>query len=151
MVLQAAIAALLTRLGAGTMIPLGAVVAGRAEEEFADLVGCFVNTLVVPIDTSGEPSFRELVDRVFELDMAAYENQDLPFERLVAELTPDRWLNRHPVFQVMLAYEVRDLQQPSLGDLGLKLDELVVVGLLALSLSILLVGHSQVVPTRSTL
>ncbi|WP_190126633.1 non-ribosomal peptide synthetase, partial [Streptomyces inusitatus] len=104
MVAHAAVAALLHRLGAGEDIPLGSPVSGRGEAAVDELVGFFLNTLVLRADLSGDPTFAELVARVRDTGLAAFENADLPLERVVEAVGPARSQSRNPLFQTMVTY-----------------------------------------------
>ena len=105
MVLLAAWGALLGRFSGEERLLVGTPIAGRTLSETEGLVGLFVNTLALPVDLSGDPPFAELVGRVRDACLAAYAAQELPFERLVEALAPERSLARSPLVQVTFALQ----------------------------------------------
>jgi amino acid adenylation domain-containing protein len=105
MTLLASFQTLLFRYTGQADLVLGTPIAGRNRSETERLVGYFTNTLVLRIDLSGDPTFRELLGRVRRTALDAFDHQDLPFEKLVEELNPQRDLSRSPLFQVMFVYQ----------------------------------------------
>ncbi|MCC5641838.1 amino acid adenylation domain-containing protein [Nostoc sp. CHAB 5824] len=103
MTLLAAFKVLLHRYTGQEDILVGSPIAGRNQVETEGLMGLFVNTLVMRTDLSGNPSFREILDQVRQVALGAYDHQDLPFEKLVEELKPERDRSHSPLFQVMFA------------------------------------------------
>src|ERR1700690_2390292 len=105
MILLAAFLTLLWRYTTQEAILIGTPIAGRNEVELENVVGLFVNTLILRAAFSGDPSFRELLQQVRSTALEAYANQDVPFEKLVEELKPQRTLSHTPLFQVMLVLQ----------------------------------------------
>ncbi|MFD7615316.1 condensation domain-containing protein, partial [Streptomyces sp. NPDC059828] len=104
-VLHAGLAGFLHRLGAGSDIAVGSPVAGRSDVAMDELVGCFLNTVVIRTDLTGAPSFEALVDRARAEVLAALDHQDVPFEKVVDAVSPTRSPARHPLFQTMLSLQ----------------------------------------------
>ncbi|HVG11011.1 MAG TPA: amino acid adenylation domain-containing protein, partial [Thermoanaerobaculia bacterium] len=124
MTLLAAFQVLLARLSGQDLVVVGSPVANRSRVETEGLIGFFLNTLPLAGDLCGDPSFPDLLVRVRETALGAYAHQDLPFERLVTELTPERSLSHAPVFQVLLA--LQNVQLPAFELPGLTLEQLAV-------------------------
>ncbi|AKJ15828.1 peptide synthetase (plasmid) [Streptomyces incarnatus] len=118
MVLQAALAVLLRKLGGGDDVTIGSPIAGRTDEALADMIGFFVNTQVLRADLSGNPTFTDLLAQVRDKALTAYEYQDLPFDLLVEAINPERSAAYQPLFQVMFAWQ--SYQKPDLDIPGLK-------------------------------
>ncbi|MEA2693633.1 MAG: hypothetical protein QOJ16_3020, partial [Acidobacteriota bacterium] len=113
--------ALLARSTGQLDIVVGTPIAGRTRTEIEGLIGVFVNTLVLRTDLSGRPGFAELLGRVRETALAAYGHQELPFEKLVAELAPERRLDHTPLFQAMFVFDERAVPPGSAELSGLRL------------------------------
>ncbi len=118
MTLLATFQALLSRYSGQEDIAIGSPIANRSRMELEGLIGFFVNTLVMRTKLDGNPSFRELLGRVKETTLGAYAHQDVPFEKLVKEMNPERDASRNPLFQVMMVLQNandRNLELPGLS------------------------------------
>jgi len=113
MTLLAAFKVLLYRYTSQEQIAVGVPIANRNRREIEGLIGFFVNSLVMYTELNGEPSFLEVLNRVKQTALEAYSHQDLPFEKLVEELQPERSLSQHPLFQVMFALQQSEVAKPS--------------------------------------
>jgi amino acid adenylation domain-containing protein len=123
MTLLAGFTALLGRFAGSEDVAVGMAIANRTRREVEGLIGFFVNTLVLRTDLSGTPGFAQLVGRVRETSLASYAHQDLPFERLVEELQPERSLSRNPLIQVMCGYQNFPRAEMEVRGLALSLPE----------------------------
>ncbi|WP_009631986.1 non-ribosomal peptide synthetase [Synechocystis sp. PCC 7509] len=119
MTLLAAFQALLCRYTGQTDIAVGSPIANRNRRELEDAIGFFANSLVIRTDLSNNPSFKELLARVKQVAVGAYAHQDLPFEKLVEQLHPERSLNQNPLFQVVFALQNAPIEQLELPGLTL--------------------------------
>ncbi|WP_216900140.1 non-ribosomal peptide synthetase, partial [Nocardia alni] len=128
MVVHAALATLLARMCGGSDIAVGTPIAGRGAAALDDLIGMFVNTLTLRTEVDRSGSFAALVQRVREVDLSAFDNADVPFERVVELVAPGRDAARNPLFQVMLSFQNTtqpSLELPGLTISGLELEEVV--------------------------
>lgn len=123
MTMLAAFQTLLYRYTQQEDIVVGSPIANRNRSELEGLIGFFVNSLVLRTDFSGKPTFRELLNRVREVTLGAYSHQDLPFEKLVEELHPERDLSRNPLFQVVFSLQNTPIVALELPGLTLSLFE----------------------------
>ena len=120
MTLLAAFNTLLHRYSGQVDIIIGSLIANRNRAELEQLIGFFANTVALRTDLSGDPSFRELLQRVRKVSLEAQHHQDIPFERIIAEIRPEREQNLQPVFQVMFALQEASTGQIQLSELTLE-------------------------------
>lgn len=116
MTLLTAYKTLLHRYSGQDDIIVGTPIAGRRQKEIEDLIGFFVNSLPLRTDISGKPTFRELLRRVKQTALEAFDHQDLPFEKIVEEVQPERSMNQSPLFQTMFVLQNAPLPKMELGE-----------------------------------
>src|SRR5262249_37786897 len=121
MALLAAYSAVLSRYSGAERLVVGTPVAGRRRWEVERLIGFFVNTLPVSVDLTGAPTFAELLLRVRDSSLEAFAHGDVPFEKMVEELRPERSLSHSPLFQVMLAFQSEPRRRVEMPGLHLSL------------------------------
>ncbi len=121
MALVAVFHAMLSRWTGQTDLTVGMIVAGRTRVELENLIGCFTNTLVLRTDASGNPSFGEFLRQVRDRLLEGYAHQELPFEKLLEELRPERSSRYHPLVQVLFNY--LDVPRPEAGIPGLVIQD----------------------------
>ncbi|MEM8933256.1 MAG: amino acid adenylation domain-containing protein, partial [Acidobacteriota bacterium] len=124
MVLLAAFGTVLGRWAMQSRFNIGTFAANRQHRELESLIGFFVNTLVLPIDLQGRPSFATLLARVRQSALAAFEHQDLPFEKLLEVVDPERHVDRSPLFQAMLVLQSFPTHRVELPDLEWRVEEI---------------------------
>ncbi|MEM7355889.1 MAG: amino acid adenylation domain-containing protein, partial [Acidobacteriota bacterium] len=120
MLLLAAFDALIARLSGQSQVVVGSPVAGRTQRQTEDLIGFFVNLLPLRLDLDGDPTFLELLTRVRSVALGAYAHQQVPFEKLVEELRPERRRDRNPLFQISFALQESSHQPTNLGEIELQ-------------------------------
>jgi hypothetical protein len=118
--LLAAFATLLHHVSGAEDLPIGSPVVNRGRRELESLIGLFVNTMILRVDLSGRPSFRQLIHRVRDVSIDASAHQDLPFEQLVAELRPERDLSRHALFQIVFVHQDNPVERQEIQGLTLR-------------------------------
>ena len=126
MTLLSAFGVLLGRYSGQKEVAIGTPIANRVRAETEGLIGFFVNTLVMRCDVSGEPSFVELLQRMREVALQGYAHQDIPFERLVEELNPERNLSHSPLFQVVFALQNVPMERLELE--GMRIESVLYAG-----------------------
>ncbi|MFC9906574.1 amino acid adenylation domain-containing protein, partial [Rhodococcus sp. NPDC127593] len=124
MVLHTAFAVSLARISGSTAVIIGTPVAGRGDPALDDLVGMFVNTVALRTPVDGASSFTNLLSTVREIDLAAFEHADVPFERVVQALNPARSTTRHPLFQVMLVFQNQEHPKLELAGLTARIEDI---------------------------
>ena len=116
--------------------------------ELDELIGLFINTLALRVDLSGDPDFAELLNRVRRMTLEAQSNQDLPFERLVEALHPDRTLSEAPVFQVMFNLTPMHARNHQAGALGMRVGRLIDHGVSTFDLTLSVGEHDEGLETH---